>query len=444
MRHIIRVAVVTALALTVAIMPAAGAQNVGRTESDVAAPASTYGAEVPLAYYELSMRFTKRTAGFTPPVQSRAFAYMGLALYESLVRGMPGYRSMAQQLNGIGELPQARGLAYHWPLVANAALAEVMRGLWGGATNAAAANIADLDALEASFEAQFSDVPPGIQKRSVDFGRAVGAAVFETSKDDGEHEAYNRNSPADYVPPVGPGLWVPTTPGARATQPYWGTTMTPFALLSSAECDPGGPLAYSEQAGSDFYADAYETYLAVKNITPEQLTIARFWGSISGPGHSLAIASQILVQESANLETAADTYARVGIAVSDAVTAVWHAKYTYNLLRPVTYIKRVIDPAWTSAIPTPSFPEYVSAHSSQSAAAATTLEYLFGQDVAFVDHAGDADGLAPRSFNRIYAAAEEAGLSRIYGGIHFQHGNVDGQAQGRCVAAIVDRLAWRR
>lgn len=183
---------------------------------------------------------------------------------------------------------------------------------------------------------------------------------------------------------------------------------------------------------------------AVKNLTPEQLTIARFWANLSGPGHSVAIASQILVQESANLEMAAETYARVGIAVADAVTAVWQAKYHYNLLRPVTYIRRVIDPAWTPPLTTPSFPEYVSAHSSQSAAAATSLEYLFGQNVAFVDHAGDGDGFAPRPFNRIYAAADEAGISRIYGGIHFQHGNLDGQRQGRCVAAIVDGLDWRR
>jgi hypothetical protein len=91
---------------------------------------------------------------------------------------------------------------------------------------------------------------------------------------------------------------------------------------------------------------------AVKNLTPEQLTIARFWANLSGPGHSLAIASQIPVQESANLETAAETYARVGIAVADAVTAVWHAKYTDNLLRSVTYIRKAIDPVWTSAIPT--------------------------------------------------------------------------------------------
>src|SRR5215203_430904 len=123
-----------------------------------AAGVSSYGAEVPLAYYELSLAFTKQTGGFSPPVQPRAYAYMGLALYEALVSGMPGYRSMAKQLNGIGPLPEPVGIPYHWPLVANAALAEVMRGMWGGKTSRAPANIADLGALEAAFVAQYADL----------------------------------------------------------------------------------------------------------------------------------------------------------------------------------------------------------------------------------------------------------------------------------------------
>jgi len=422
-------------------------QIVRQAKTGVAAPVASYSADIPLAYYELSLGFTKRTAGFTPPVQSRAYAYMGLTLYEALVSGMPGHRSIASQLNGIGELPAPTGVPYHWPLVANAALAEVMRGLWGGTTSRAVENIADIDALEAAFAADQAEVPQGLAKQSKKFGREVGAAVFATSMDDGGHEGYRTNFPP-YTPPQGPGLWVPTAPGQAALQPYWGTTVQTFALSSGAECDPGGPPAYSEDPASEFYEEANEVYESVNNLTPDQLTIARFWadgpGTISGPGHSLAIVNQVLVQERANLEVAAETYARVGIANADAVTAVWWAKYHYNLIRPVTYIKTVIDASWTTVLPTPPFPEYTSAHSGQSAATATSLEYLFGNHVAFVDHAHDGDGFAPRPFGRIYAAAEEAGVSRIYGGIHFRSANLEGQAQGRCVAAKVHGLNWRR
>jgi hypothetical protein len=361
---------------------------------------------------------------------------------------MPNHRSTASQLNGVGALPAPKRVPYHWPLVANAALAEVMRGLWGGQTIQAAENRADLDALEASFELKYSaDYPPGLARHSIEFGRAMGAAVFETSKDDGGHEAYLSSFPA-YTPPVGPGLWVPTAPGQQALQPYWGTTVTTLALSSAPECDPGGPPPHSESPDSEFYNEAFEVYELVNNLTAEQLTIARFWadgpGSISGPGHSLAIANQILVQQGADLALSAETYARVGIANADALTSLWWSKYHYNLLRPVTYVHKVIDAAWTlPALPSPPFPEYTSAHSAQSAAAAASLEYLFGTNVPFVDHAHDADGFDPRPFDTIYAAAEEAGISRMYAGIHFRSGNLHGQAQGRCVAAKVDGLAWR-
>jgi hypothetical protein len=408
-----------------------------------------FSADVPIAYYDLSLQFSKQTAGFTPPVQARAFAYMGLALYESLVGGMPDHRSIASQLNGIGSLPQATGVPYQWPLVANAALAEVMRGLWGDRTNRAADNVAALDALEARLASQYANrVPPGIVQLSNEYGRAVGDAVFATSMDDGGHQGYLTNFPTTYVPPEGPAFWVPTAPGQIAMQPFWGATAQTFALRQAADCDPGPPPAYSEQVGSEFYTEAKFDYDLSTMLSSEQRTIALYWadgpGTISGPGHSLAIVSEILQQQHANLAQAAEAYGRAGIANADAVTSLWWVKYRYNLLRPITYIRRVIDPNWSPLLPTPPFPEYVSAHSGQSAAVMTTLEAQFGDNVSFIDHAHDADGFAPRSFNRIFAAAEEAGMSRLYAGIHFKSGNLDGQALGLCVAAKVDALSWKR
>lgn len=411
--------------------------------------AADFDATVPSAYYQLSLDFTRATAGITPPVQARAYGYMGLALYEAVVGGMPDHRSVASQLNGIGTLPQANGVPYNWALVANAALAEVMRGLWGDKTNRAAANIAALNALEAQLAAQNSaGVPPGLAMLSTQFGRSVGAAVLATSRDDGGDEAYLTNFPTTYTPPTGPGLWVPTAPGQVAMQPFWATTVKTLALSSAAACDPGPPPEYSEQPGSAFYDEASFDYELSKNLTPEQTTIAKYWadgpGSIGGPGHALAIVSEVLAQQGANLDVAAEAYARAGIADADALTAIWQAKYEYNLVRPVSYIRRVIDPTWNALLPTPPFPEYVSAHSGQSAAVLTTLESVIGDNVSFIDHAHDADGFASRSFDHIFAAAEEAGISRLYAGIHFRSGNLNGRSLGRCVAARVNSLNWRR
>jgi hypothetical protein len=411
--------------------------------------AADFDAAVPVAYYQLSLGFSRRTGGITPPVQARTYGYMGIALYEAVVGGMSDHRSIASQLNGVGALPEAKGIPYSWPLVANAALAEVMRGLWGDQTNVASQNIADLNSLEASLASQYGvGVPPGIAKLSSDFGRSVGAAVFATSRDDGGDRSYLTNFPASYTPPVGPGFWVPTPSTQVAMQPFWGATVATFALSSSAQCDPGPPPAYSEQPNSPFWDEAnFDNQLSL-SLTPEQRTIAQYWadgpGSIGGPGHSLAIVSEVLTQENANLAQAAEAYARAGVADADALTAIWQAKYEYNLIRPITYIRRVINPAFTPLLPTPPFPEYVSAHSGQSAAVLSTLEALFGNDVPFVDHAHDADGFAPRSFAHIFAAAEEAGISRLYAGIHFQSGNLNGRALGNCVGGVVNSLSWRR
>jgi hypothetical protein len=433
--------------------PTAPALAVGSRTADRADDARPlvrqFSVDVPDAYFDLSRTFTIRTGGFTPPVQARAYGYMGLALYEALVSGMPDNRSIASQLNGIGALPQPKEIPYRWPLVANAAMAEVMRGLWGDKTDHAAQNIADLDALEASFVSQYgAGAPPGLAKQSIDFGHAVGAAVFAASLDDGENESYLTNFPSTYVPPVGPGFWVPTAPGQVALQPFWAATKKPLVLSAPDACDPGPPPAYSEQTDSPFYGEAKLDYDISKMLTPEQLTIARYWadgaGTFSGPGHSMAIVAEVLTQRGGTLADAAEAYARAGIANADALTAIWSAKYRYNLIRPVTYIRRVIDPAWNTVLPTPPFPEYVSAHSGQSAASLATLEALFGTNVPFVDHAHDADGFAPRSFDHIFAAAEEAGMSRLYAGIHFKSGNLNGRALGECVAAKVDALHWRR
>jgi hypothetical protein len=141
------------------------------------------------------------------------------------------------------------------------------------------------------------------------------------------------------------------------------------------------------------------------------------------------------------LDVAAEAYARVGMAVADAFVSCWNTKYRYNLLRPVTYIRHLIDPSWSSLLVTPRFPEYTSGHSVQSGAAAQVLTDLFGT-VAFMDHTHDDRGLTPRSFGSFFEAAEEAALSRLCGGIHFRTAIVLGLEQGRCVGQHVSDLPF--
>lgn len=413
-------------------------------------PTAAYDADVAIAWFELAIDLTRETTGFTPPVAARAFGYMGVTLYEAVVGGMPRHRSLVSQLPELDRLPRPRGVAYHWPTVANTALAVIARGLYGGRTVEAAANIEAINALEDRLAAGFRRVPRGIVRRSRRLGRAIGRALYAWSTTDGGYQAYLRNFPESYDPPVGPGLWVPTPPDfLPALLPDWGD-VRPFALDSMDACDPGPPIPYSEEPGSEFFAQALEVYNVVRNLTPEQLEIAIFWADDPGDtatpaGHSISILNIVAEEEDINLAFAAKAYAHVGMAVHDAFVSAWDTKYRYNLLRPITYIQDVIDPSFTAeALPlvTPPFPEYTSGHSVQSAAAAEVMTALFG-DLSFLDTTHVDRGLEPRFFESFFDAAFEAAISRLYGGIHFREGIETGIDHGICVGEAVLELDFR-
>lgn len=411
-----------------------------------ASTADQFDAEVPTAWFGLALELVRQTPGFSPPVASRAFAYAGVALYESLIPGMPDNLTLAGQLRGLPDLPHTgRSRAFHWPTVANAAMASVLRDLF---PTAPAGLRVRVDDLEAWFAGRFgADAPPGIFRRSVDRGQEVAAGVFDWSRDDGGHEGFIRNSSSSYVPPSGPGLWVPTPPAfLPALQPYWGSNRT-FAAPSGANPSVGAHTPYSEESGSPFAAEAMEVYEVAGRLSDEQRAIALFWADDPGttstpPGHSISILTQVLRAEHSSLAFAAEAYAKMGIAVADAFICCWHAKYAVNLLRPITYVRAHIDPGWTPLVTTPPFPEHPSGHSVQSAAAAHVLTDLFGAR-SFTDRTHDARGFAPRSFGSFVEAADEAAISRLYGGIHFRPAIELGLDQGTSIGEVVAALRFR-
>jgi PAP2 superfamily len=364
-----------------------------------------------------------------------------------MVPGMPGYRSLDGQLPGLPGLPsRAHRGDLHWPAAANAALRAILRHLFPSASGE---NLAAVDALDASFGDRFRRrVARDVLRHSEQWGAAVADLVFDWSKGDRGHEGYLHNFP-EYDPPTGPGLWQPTPPPfLRALQPFWGANRT-FAVVDGSACPAGDPTPYSEDPSSAFWAEAVEVYDTVNNLTDEQRAIALFWADDPGvtatpPGHSVSIATQVLRAMDARLDTSAETYAKVGMAVADAFIACWHAKYRSNLLRPVTYIQAFIDADWLPILVTPPFPEYTSGHSVQSGAAAQVLTDLFGHRHAFVDRTHEDRGLPARSFGSFFEAAREAAISRLYGGIHYRPAIVRGLEQGRCIGQAVSALEFRR
>jgi hypothetical protein len=414
----------------------------------ISTPAAAYDADVATAWFTLSLELVKETPGFTPPVASRAFGYLGVTLYEAVVTGMPEHRSLVGQLNDLGELPQpTAGEQYHWPAVTNAALAHITRTLFA---NAAPEGLAAVDGLEVAFTFE-AELDVEVLRRSAEHGRRVAEAIYTWSSTDGGHEGYARNG--TYAPPTGLGMWVSTPPAyAEALQPSWGNNR-PFVLDSGAECASAPPPAYSEEPGSDFYAQGLEVYQTVLNLTPEQKEIALFWADEPGqtatpPGHWMSILTSIIKERDDSLAFAAEVYAKVGIATADAFIACWYTKYRYNMLRPISYIQKVLDPGWnaqeiTDPVITPPYPEYTSGHSVQSAAAAYVLTDLLGDNFAFTDTTHSSRGYAARTYGSFYEAAQEAAISRLYGGIHYREAIEAGLVQGRCIGERIAALDFR-
>jgi PAP2 superfamily len=422
----------------------------------IARPASAYSANVATEWFQLALLLTQQTPGFSPPVAARALGYMGLTLYESVLPGMPDNVSLAGQLNELSSLPWAQpDEPLHWPTVSNAALATMTRMMFSSATPE---NKARIDLLERSLPLKYGqDFDPNtvtaeITNRSETFGKLMAMSIMTWARTDGGHEAWGprRRNRENYVPPSGAGKWTATPPAfAPALLPWWGE-VRPFALKSATACPAPPPPAYSEEPSSVFYKEAAEVYQVSNQATQEQRQFALYWADDPGKtptpaGHWAFIATDVLKFRKASLADAAEVYARLNIAMADAFIAGWQTKYTVNLLRPVTYVQLVIDSNWVPALMhTPPFPEYPSGHSVQSSAAAAVLNRTFGADTAFTDNTHNDRGWGPRNFKNFEVAAQEAGLSRLYAGIHYRSAITGGQVQGRCVADKVLALKFRR
>jgi hypothetical protein len=149
----------------------------------------------------------------------------------------------------------------------------------------------------------------------------------------------------------------------------------------------------------------------------------------------------VLAKDNNALDKALLASAKLGICLNDATISCLQTKYTYNLLRPVTYIRATLgQPTWTPLIPTPAHPEYSAAHATVSSAAAEALTEVFGPDYAFTDQSYVQFGLSARSYTSFEQAGVEAGISRLYGGIHYRASCEKGQMQGKKVAQNINTM----
>ena len=350
-----------------------------------------------------------RTGNTAPPVASRSLAILHVSIYDAV--------------NGIAR-------TYEPYLVQSEASSSASREAAASAAahdalvNLFPANASTFDALHAAI---LTAIPNGPQKTAgIVWGEFLAGQILAARANDGWNAT---------VPPPGgsgPGVWVPTPPAFLPyALPQWGFVV-PFGMSSSSQIRPPGPPSLDSQQYAADYDEVKELGAAVGSTrTAEQTEIALFWADGAGtetpPGHWNSIAQIIADAQGNTLEQNARLFALLNIAMADAAICAWDAKYEFHFWRPVTAIA-FAEPQlnWMSFIVTPPFPDYTSGHSTFSAAAATVLPLFFGtEDLPFTTGSDFLPDVY-RNFATCFDAAEEAALSRIYGGIHFRSASEDG------------------
>jgi hypothetical protein len=389
-----------------------------------------------------------QSEGKNPPVASRIYAYEAIGLYESVVPGMQGYQSLQGQIPGLTNLPSPRTFSkLDYISSANEAMYQIALQIFVTLKPENAKAIEDLHTKY--YNDAFHRVLSETVKSSADFGKMVATAVLNRANNDN----FANTRTLTYVVPsstLNASYWSPTGPTLAPLEPYWGQ-MKCFAMADGGACTIKSTIPFSTAPGSQFYNQANEVYATGLNLTAEQKAIANWWSDGSSqtatpPGHWVAIVDQIAERKNLDLGKAAETYAMVNIGMADAFISCWDEKYKMNLLRPVTYIRNYItgNTTWNSLLSTPPFPEYPSGHSVASGTASDILTRLLG-NVAFTDSANVYLGYAPRSYNSFAEAADEAAISRLYGGIHYREAIENGLKQGKEVSkAVFDKIKLKR
>jgi hypothetical protein len=390
---------------------------------------------------------------FSPPQASRVYAYASIAAYETLRQGDSTYRTLAGQVNGLTPTPAADpAVRYHLPLAGIHAFMTVGRALTFSRGR--------MDSLRAAMHQRFRrmGVSGAVFDSSVAYGDRVAQHVLAWASKD--HFPQTRGYPK-YTVTSEPGRWVPTPPAYMdAVEPNW-AKHRPFAMDSSSQFRPKPPHPFDLTEGSPFYRQVKEVYDVSKHLTPGQQSLVAFWDDnpyvmhvrghamfatkkASPGGHWMGIAGIAAQTSGANLVQSAEAYVRTAIALADGFISCWDEKFRSNLVRPETVINAHLDEAWTPLLQTPPFPEYPSGHSVISNAAAVVLTDQFGDGFAVSDTTEVAYGLPKRSFTSFKAAAAEAAISRLYGGIHYRMAVEEGSIQGQRVGEhVVRRIRTR-
>jgi hypothetical protein len=423
---------------------------------ELSKPTAEFSARLPQDWMFEAYNVVKRE-GWLALDASRTYAYTAIAMYESMVHGIPNGRSLEGQLKGLTNLPKpSADKQYDWGLVLCHVAPKVILATFPSSMTTDSRNrILALEDNQEQTLIRDNSISPEVQTNSIEFGAQLAEAIINWSKTD------NRTGLEDipYTEPsrTGKELYWSGDYGHGVTHkpmmPFWWTQRT-FVINSHSLCEIEAPLPYSEDARSEYYKEVKEVYDA--SLDPAKVRIGEYWANnpgVSGSpaGSWLNIASQLVNQLNLNIENTLRMYTLMTISTRDGFIASWFLKYKYYLQRPVTYIREVISrdiPAaknWTSPVPTPPYPDYTSGTSVNAGSSSTMLTRMYGDNVKFSDAQHADKGMGVRQFNSFREAGIEAFHSRIFGGVHMRRACAKGFEQGACVAnTIYDTLKFTK
>jgi hypothetical protein len=374
-----------------------------------------------------------------PPLSARFFSYACLAGYEVLAQNDSLYRSMHGALNDFPVVTRPAVEKYSYQLTSALAMLETAKKMQPSGALLQKYQSRLIDSCRTiGFD---EETIAGSQQYALD----ISKQILKYAKAD----RYNRISNFPRYEPKGtPGTWYPTPPGYfPPVEPFF-MTVRPFTLDSAAQFKPQPPIAFSEDKNSEFFKLTKRNYDDREN--PEHQVIAAFWDcnpfalenkghllvgmkKISPGAHWLGITDIACRKSKANFGKTMLVTTSVAIGLMDAFMACWDEKYRSNRIRPETAIRKYIDPTWKPFLQTPPFPEYLSGHSVISASSAVILTHYFGEHFGYTDTVEERFSLKARRFGSFWDAANEAAISRFYGGIHFMDAIDNGIAQGTAV-----------
>ncbi len=389
---------------------------------------------------------------FSPPQASRVYVYPNIAAYEALNAHLGNYKSLIPQLNGFSTntkipVPEAN---------TNLKLAALLAYMQVAEKIVFSEDVIRMyrDSLTTSW---YSQNPESLEK-SKKYANEISKNVIAWMENDFYRET--RSMPDYDFFEEDAARWQPTPPAyMKGIEPHW-AKIRPMVMDSASQFKPAPPPKFSLDKKSKFYRELTEVYQISEAIradgnNSEEIGIARFWDcnpyvsitkghfmfaekKITPGAHWMGICKIASIKSGADFELTVLAYTKTSIALFDAFISCWDEKYRSNLIRPETLITQNIDPTWQPILQTPPFPEYSSGHSVISNAASKILTSIFGDNFGFIDDTEVAFNLPKRSFSSFKNAAQEAALSRLYGGIHFRSAIEEGASQGENVGNYIN------